>query len=200
MTKAIAGLIKPDEKIKILDCGIGAGNIGKAIKAAFPTFIADKSIILDGCEVFSKYIDDQRLAHEIGLDLSAYNKVSKGDPEGNFAHLLEKARKEDYDIIIFGDSLEHVHYPWAEHSLYHALRVANLAVIVNMPSVEMPQDPVYGNEWERHNCFISPDLMASWGAEKLADNGSVACYIFKKSEYEAKAVRRLKKHKEPNNG
>lgn len=174
--------------MRILDCGVGSGLIGQAIKVAF----ADKldTIELTGLEVHPPYINDQAMKTKVNCDHTAYKEIITGDPEGNFAVFLAKARKGSFDVIIFGDSLEHVYLEWAEHSMAHAIRVAKELVIVNTPIEEYEQEESFGNPWEKHCCFLSQELLESWGGKLEIANSVVGCYSF--AAFDLKETTKLK--------
>lgn len=60
---------------------------------------------------------------------------------------------EDYDLIIFGDVLEHLTVIDAQKVLELA-KQHTTAILVAVPYC-LPQEPIYGNEAERH---LQPDL------------------------------------------
>ena len=86
-----------------------------------------------------------------------------------------------YDLIIFGDVIEHLDVAPAQRVLaYAAERCKDM--IVAVPFL-YPQDAIYGNPWERHK---QPDLTAKIfderypGFEVLHDTGKNYCFYHKK--------------------
>ena len=86
-----------------------------------------------------------------------------------------------YDLIIFGDVIEHMDVPTAQRVLKIALGKCK-DVIVAVPYL-YPQDAIYGNPWERHK---QSDLTAEIFAERypdlevLHDTGHGYCFYHKK--------------------
>lgn len=95
----------------------------------------------------------------------------------------------EYDLIIFGDVIEHMDVPAAQKVLqYAADRCKDMVVAVPF---EYPQGAIYGNPWEIHK---QPDLTAEIFAERypgfevLHDTGERYCFYHKKQK-----KRRVKK-------
>lgn len=61
--------------------------------------------------------------------------------------------KQKYDLVIFGDVLEHLSVDDAKYELARAIQNATY-VLVAVPYM-LPQDAIHGNEAERH---LQPDL------------------------------------------
>ena len=88
-----------------------------------------------------------------------------------------------YDLIIFGDVIEHLEVPAAQRVLrYAATRCVDMIVAV---PYQYPQDAIYGNPWEIHK---QPDLTAEIFAERypdlevLYDTGERYCFYHKKQK------------------
>jgi len=170
MLKAIEKSLKVQagNLYRILDCGIGSGDLGKAIKDKF-----SDAVELYGLEVHEPYITDPKDIQPVYHNL--YSWILAGD-QANYAHFLANTIQQ-YECIIFGDSLEHVKQQWAEHSLYHALRLANL-VIVNAPIVPYPQGPQLGNPWEEHHWTPTKKILKGWGGKYMGGNEIVGCFVW----------------------
>lgn len=69
-----------------------------------------------------------------------------------------------YDLIIFGDVIEHMEVSKAQQVLKHASGKCR-DMIVGVPYL-YPQDAIYGNPYERH---IQPDLTPEIFAERYPD-------------------------------
>lgn len=86
-----------------------------------------------------------------------------------------------YDLIIFGDVIEHMNVPTAQRVLQYAAERCK-DFIVAVPYL-WPQDSLYGNPWERHQ---QADLTAEVVAERypelevLHDTGRNYCFYHKK--------------------
>jgi len=91
---------------------------------------------------------------------------------------------EDYDVIIFGDSLEHQPPDVAEHVLAVALEKARTAVIVSGPVVLFPQGEFFGNTHEMHRTNFSRELLESFGGFYLGGNATVAAFGWKIPDWE----------------
>lgn len=86
----------------------------------------------------------------------------------------------EYDLVIFGDVIEHLDVPAAQEVLrYAADRCRDMIVAV---PYQYPQDAIYGNPWEIHK---QPDLTAEIfserypGLEVLHDTGKNYCFYHK---------------------
>jgi len=122
---------KYNKNSKILDIGAGIGT--------YSDLLRPKGFInIDCVEVFEQYVIDYRLNEK-------YNNVFIGDVtklEIDFS---------DYDLIIFGDVLEHIEVESAKNLLNKLLK-QNL--IVSIP-FESEQGEHFGNSYEIH---LQPDL------------------------------------------
>ena len=94
---------------------------------------------------------------------------------------VEELEYGDYDLIIFGDVIEHMDVPTAQRVLEYAKGKCKDMVIA-VP-FEYPQDAIYGNPWEIHK---QPDLTDEIfnerypGFEVLHDTGERYCFYHKK--------------------
>lgn len=86
-----------------------------------------------------------------------------------------------YDLIIFGDVIEHMDVPVAQKVLKYAeSRCRDMIVAV---PYQYPQGALYGNPWE---CHLQPDLTAEIFAERypgmevLHDTGQNYCFYHKR--------------------
>lgn len=95
-------------------------------------------LIMDAVEVFEPNIEVHRLREK-------YRRVYSSDIRG--------LRYPHYDIIIFGDIIEHIEVEEAQDVLEFAKMRAD-EVIVAVPFL-YPQAAIYGNQYERH---IQDDL------------------------------------------
>lgn len=86
-----------------------------------------------------------------------------------------------YDLIIFGDVIEHMPVEKAQQVLaWAAPRCRDMIVAVPF---RYPQGEIYGNPWERHiQDDLTPELFAERypGFEVLVDTGRNYCYYHKK--------------------
>jgi hypothetical protein len=125
-------LLKKIKQIKpknILDVGAGEGTYGEFIKS----FI-NSNIVIDAIEVWQPYIDYFNLK-------SIYDNVYQKDVRvyDNF----------DYDIVIFGDVLEHMSANDAIQLWNRCSKQAKYAII-SIPITHMPQGAFNNNPYEIH--------------------------------------------------
>ena len=104
--------------------------------------------------------------------LHGYRKVFRRDVDG--------LDYEHYDLIIFGDVIEHMDVEKAQRVLAYA-RPRCRDMVVAVPFL-YPQDAFGGNPWEKH---LQPDLTAEIFAARypgfsvLCDTGLNYCYYHK---------------------
>jgi hypothetical protein len=115
---------------RVLDIGPGSGT--------YHSLLGDHFQSMDACEIYAPYIKRFKLAEKYK---NVYNK-SVTDIE-NF---------DDYDLVIFGDILEHLTVEDTQRVLEKAKNVKQLLIAVPF---EYEQDASHGNEAERH---IQDDL------------------------------------------
>ena len=106
--------------------------------------------------------------------LHGYRKVFRRDVDG--------LDYEHYDLIIFGDVIEHMDVEKAQRVLAYA-RPRCRDMVVAVPFL-YPQDAFGGNPWEKH---LQPDLTAEIFAARypgfsvLCDTGLNYCYYHKEN-------------------
>lgn len=105
----------------------------------------------------------------------------QGMYQNTFHKNIAEFQYDHYDLIIFGDVIEHMDVPTAQKVLkYASSRCKDMIVAV---PYQYPQDAIYGNPWERH---LQPDLTAEIFAERypdlevLYDTGERYCFYHKK--------------------
>lgn len=116
----------------ILDVGACDGKWADLIRAK------RSDIIMDACEIFKPN------AAQI---LDKYEQVFVGDIYNYFYP------NKSYDLVLFGDVLEHMDVWKAKDVLKYARSHVN-DYIIGIP-FQYHQGPLYGNQWERH---IQDDL------------------------------------------
>lgn len=107
--------------------------------------------------------------------------------EPMYRHVYHKDVSEfeygDYDLIIFGDVIEHMDVPTAQKVIEYAKGHCK-DMIIAVPFL-YPQGPIYGNPWEVHK---QPDLTAAFFAERypgfevLHDTGANYCFYHKQQK------------------
>lgn len=110
---------------KILDVGAGCGTYWNLLHNYFKT--------IDGVEVFKPNIDNYQLKNK-------YHKVYNID--------IKEFKYDFYDIIIFGDIIEHLDANEAQEVLKYAYNKCK-EMIVAVP-YQLKQDEVDGNIYEIH--------------------------------------------------
>lgn len=114
---------------KMLDVGTGVGIYGDLARI----FLPDTHV--DGVEVFEPYFQMFGLTQK-------YNRMLQID-------VRELPEFEDYDVIIFGDVLEHMTKEEAI-SLWEKASKHTKWAIITIPVIHNEQGPVYGNPYETH--------------------------------------------------
>ncbi len=112
----------------ILDIGPGQGTYSDLIKDA------PISPIIDGVEVWEPYVEEYNL-------LSKYNKITIKD--------VREYDNFSYDLVIFGDILEHMTKEDAIAVWEKASNQAKYAII-SLPIIYYPQGHWHGNPYEAH--------------------------------------------------
>lgn len=98
--------------------------------------------------------------------------------EGN---ILDFWYPEDYDLVIFGDVLEHLTAPDAQECVERA-KLHSKAIMIAIP-YNYPQDAIYGNEAERHlQTDMTPEIFDERypGFELIFEYKGYAYYYWKK--------------------
>lgn len=126
-------------------------------------------------QLLPEYTMDAVEIHGPNADrLHGYRKVFRSDVDG--------LDYEHYDLIIFGDVIEHMDVEKAQRVLAYA-RPRCRDMVVAVPFL-YPQDAFGGNPWEKH---LQPDLTAEIFAARypgfsvLCDTGMNYCYYHKEN-------------------
>lgn len=141
----ICNLIKSKKPKSILDVGCGFGMYGflaRIYTGLWTTNITPKEYSdwknlsrVDAIEIFEPWITD--------LQKMIYNKIFIGD----MREIMPKV--DNYDMIILGDSLEHLNKEDGENILKIAKEKAK-TVVISMPDYFEKGEKKGGNEWELH--------------------------------------------------
>jgi len=124
----VAEILRRLNPSRVLDVGPGAGAYGRLVRQVLTVDV------LDAVEAWEPYVDRFDL-------LSVYDAVIIED--------VRRVDKFDYDLVIFGDVLEHMSSEDAV-SVYSLAREQAGAVIVSMPIIHYPQGESEGNPFEAH--------------------------------------------------
>lgn len=142
----------------MLDIGAGAGIYGKLFREHFPK--AQREAV----EAWEPYIAEYRLN-----DL--YQVVHHTD--------VKNHSNFNFDIVIFGDVLEHMTKSEALEIWEKTAKSAKFALI-SIPIVHYPQDEVFNNPYEKHvkDDWSHDEVLSSFPQIKLhATSGVVGSYI-----------------------
>lgn len=141
---------------KILDVGAGCGTYWNLLHNDFK--------LIDAVEVFKPNIEKYKLKQK-------YHRVYNMN--------IKEFKYENYDIIIFGDIIEHLDVKEAQEVLKYALNRCK-EVIVAVP-YELEQDEVDGNVHEIHKQpDLTPEIMKErYSYLKLLFNNDVYGYYVK---------------------
>lgn len=137
----IADKIRQIQPKSILDVGAGAGTLETIVRND-----AKSTATLDCVEVWEPYISRFNLE-------TKYNSVFNID-----ARLFNKW---DYDLVIFGDVLEHMTEAEAKDLWHKAARNCKYAIIT-IPIIHFPQGEEEGNPYEAH-------CVDDWNAQGVLD-------------------------------
>lgn len=120
--------IQKYQPTSVLDVGAGKGTYGILAR------ICKEYDKLDAIEVWEPYIKDYNLQE-------VYSNVYQED--------VRKWDNFDYDLVIFGDVLEHMTKEEALQVWDRASSQARFAVI-SIPIIHYPQGHIHGNPYEEH--------------------------------------------------
>jgi hypothetical protein len=123
----------------ILDVGPGVGTYLDIIRGGM-----GNEIIVDAVEVWEPYISEYNLR-------SRYNNVVNDD--------IRNVDNFDYDVVIFGDVIEHMSEEDAVKVWDKVAKQAR-AAIISIPIIHYPQDAWGGNPYEVH-------VEEDWNSEKI---------------------------------
>lgn len=132
------------ENATILDVGPCDGIWSDFVRAICP------DVQMDACEIFAPNIVAHDLVHK-------YRRV--------YAQDIATLKYEHYDLVIFGDVLEHMEVEKAQAVLAYA-RDHSTDYVIGIP-FEYEQDEIYGNTWEKH---LQPDLTPALFDERYPDH------------------------------
>ena len=135
----------------VLDVGVGFGRWGFLSREFLEAWngrplMPDWTVRVDGIEAFTPAITPYHRCF--------YNRIYEGD-----ATLVLPSLTDRYDLVIFGDVLEHFTKAGAESVMDAALRLGRYVLLVIPLGRDWPQDEQYGNSFERH--------LSEWSAEEI---------------------------------
>lgn len=129
----------------VLDVGTGKGTYSDLLRMHVET--------IDGIEVWQPYVDEFDLHNK-------YDALYVDDARHVFKFLDDK----EYDLVIFGDILEHMSREDSMALWQQAARVARWGLI-SVPIIHYPQGAEYGNPYEVHvqDHLHAADLRRDYG-------------------------------------
>ncbi len=166
----VVHLLRQLQPRSILDVGVGFGKWGHLFREYMDIIEAEHDparyqragwqVRIDGIEGHAAYLTPMH--HFL------YNEIHVGDA----AVLLPTLPR--YDLIFFGDIIEHFEKAAGLQLLRQALERANKAVLVSTPKFETAQDELCGNELERHrSLWTAKDFRRFKGARVKTIGGSI---------------------------
>jgi SAM-dependent methyltransferase len=126
----------------VLDVGAGAGRYGQLYRP--------HAGLVDAVEIWGPYIDQFNLS---GIYDTVFNQDIRTVP-------LEDL---DYDIVVFGDIMEHMPKEEAVEVWERVARSACRVGAISLPIVHWPQGPYEGNPYEAH-------VKDDWTVEEVLDS------------------------------
>jgi hypothetical protein len=174
----------------ILDVGMGFGKWGHLfreytdiVQAAHDTARyqrANWKVRIDGIEGHAAYLTE--------MHRYLYNNVYAGDA----AQILPTL--PSYDLIFFGDIIEHFTKEDGLQLLRTAIAKSNQAVILSTPKFDTAQGACFDNELERHRSVWSAgDFQSFPGAIVKTIDGDMLVAVILKPEALAELRRRLRR-------
>lgn len=135
----------------VLDLGMGFGGGGVVVRQWLDLGVRPWKTYLVGVETWADYRNPV-------WDL--YNVVYVQTIEEFLDHCAET-----FDCVLLGDVLEHFEKSQGRE-IIAAIKpqvAVGGCILAMTPARFVPQDAVYGNEWERHRSFWSPDDLTKLG-------------------------------------
>jgi len=120
----------------VLDVGAGSGTYARILR---------DMVVIDAVEIWPKYVREFKLS-------SLYRNVVVGDIRDlawGDSQYTSINPEQEYDLVIFGDVLEHMTKDEALEVWGWASQVARFGLI-SVPIIHYPQGPEHGNPFEVH--------------------------------------------------
>lgn len=149
----VAAWVQTLRPTTVLDVGIGFGKYGLLFREYLDVsrrsergerYDAPSTVVrIDGVEAYEPYVGP--------LQRAIYDHIYVGDA---LAVIPSLAR---YDLVFAADVLEHFTRADGERFLEAAAAHAAMGVLIVTPALDLEQDDVFGNPFERHQSFWTPD-------------------------------------------
>src|SRR5947209_14362475 len=142
----IIHLVRQIKPLSILDVGVGFGKWGHLFREYTDIIMSERDpsryerknwqVKIDGIEGHAAYVTE--------MHRYLYNEIHIGEA----SEMIKKL--SHYDLIFFGDVLEHLEKETGMQLLRDSWQLCNKAIIATTPRQETGQENVCGNELERH--------------------------------------------------
>jgi predicted TPR repeat methyltransferase len=148
----VAAWVQALRPASVLDVGIGFGKYGLLFREyldvaprsdGLAAGAAPAAVRIEGIEAWEPYVGP--------LQRAIYDRIHVGDA---LALLPSLGR---YDLVFAADVLEHFTRDEGERFLDAAAAHAAVGVLVVTPALDLEQGEVFGNPFERHRSFWTPD-------------------------------------------
>ncbi len=164
----------------LLDIGVGFGKVGYLARESLDVMLnesyrpEDWKVKIDGIEAFPDYIQEHHKA--------LYDTIHVGDA----CEVIDSLGS--YDMIVFGDSLEHVDKEKAWELMDKCAERCNQYIILCIPiGPHWEQGDIYDNEYERHRSFWEKDEIEPFASESKYWNfpnlGEYGRFLIKVDDY-----------------
>ncbi|GAB6053634.1 hypothetical protein JCM17960_24540 [Magnetospira thiophila] len=162
----IAALHQAGAITRILDVGVGCGTYAELLRPYTP------GAHWTGLEVWAPYVEKYHLRH-------LYDALVLAD-----ARSVDLQSLGSFDLIVFGDVLEHMEKQEAQALIDRSLAVGRL-VLISIPIVRYKQGPIEDNPFERHikDDWSHPEILSSFPALRCAFvQGAIGVYLLSRDE------------------
>lgn len=159
--------IKKNQPKTLLDIGMGFGNIGGMAKNIIP------ELDMTGLEIFLPYLYEK--FDPANRNIKRYNKII-------IANVLDMINKLwEFDVITAFDVIEHLKREDGIRTIKYLTSIAKISLLVCVPIITYGQNPIHGNEHERHLDQWSAEEMRDIGGTPLLEGKVLGLYEFKKN-------------------
>jgi hypothetical protein len=152
----VAAWVQALRPATVLDVGIGFGKYGLLFREYLDVAprgergerydARSPAVRIDGVEAYEPYVGS--------LQRAIYDRIHLGDA------LAVLPTLQRYDLVFAADVLEHFTRAEGERFLASAATQAAMGVLVVTPALDLEQHDVFGNPFERHRSFWTPDDFA----------------------------------------
>lgn len=144
--------VKAHQPQSCIDVGMGYGNIGKYAKDIVP------NIDLTGIEIFLPYFDSSKHPN---TQAKHFDRIIISDVRKMINKLWS------VDMVVAFDVIEHLPREDGIKVIKYLTSISNMGFLVNVPIVNYPQGPLYGNEAESHLDQWKPEELNELGGKTI---------------------------------